>query len=451
MEIYSSTNSRYLIAFQGQLAQASITMPKSATTTPIIKETSYTNLIHKWGIDNLFPNNIYNASKNNTIIPSTLQTKMELLVAGGWTYGIPEFNEDGEEILKFVKNTALENFLRYEINVSKYLQEAALDLYWHYMAFPQIVIDREKDKIVNIAIQDAQHCRLSRQDTHGNFPFTLVNANWDKFEGENSKYVQIFQNIDNYNNPVDDLRLFKREAVKFDDNRTASNTHYIYPISFTSSGTLGYSYPAWIAALESKWVALANAIATYKASLMENELSATYIIYVEEEYWQIKYPKWKNLKEEDQNKLRDELKQLINNLLSGVSNAGKTIQIPTLFDKHMKIERKFIKIEPIPKHIREGAYIEDSQEASSHLLYALGVPAALIGNTPGKGGLGAGSGSDIEAHFQLYQWRIRLHEEILLEPFNRLILPYNGFEGYKIALRKPKFQTKAQTNPSERM
>ena len=62
----STVSNKYLYAFQTQTNQAVLS---KQTTTPIIKETNFSKMIHRWGDDNLFPNKIYQSAKDNTIIP----------------------------------------------------------------------------------------------------------------------------------------------------------------------------------------------------------------------------------------------------------------------------------------------------------------------------------------------------------------------------------------------
>ena len=86
------------------------------------------------------------------------------------------------------------------------------------------------------------------------------------------------------------------------------------------------------------------------------------------------------------------------------------------------------KIEAIDNKIKDGIYIEDSNEASSHLLYALSMDPTIIGSQPGSK-LGSGSGSDKQVAFNIYIDTVKAHQDLILEPF-RWIAEYNGWEPY---------------------
>jgi hypothetical protein len=71
-------------------------------------------------------------------------------------------------------------------------------------------------------------------------------------------------------------------------------------------------------------------------------------------------------------------------------------------------------------------YIEDSQEASSHILYALNVDGTLIGNSPGKQ-MGAGSGSDKRSAYNIFILANRIYQKKVVTPLNA-ISTYNGWK-----------------------
>jgi hypothetical protein len=440
----SENNPKILYAYQSAYQSGTL-----QATTPVKREEGIQSLIEPYGEDNLLPQNIYNAVKDNTIVPSTLDKKMRLLVAGGWVVlKVIGYDNDGNELYKYEPTPQIDKFLK-RINLNSYLVETTINLYYYYIAFTQIILDRQTDQIVGIRNIDTNHCRFARQNANGEIPYTYVNANWD-CEDANGEHTKVFHNLDTYGDTIEDLRTYKNKKAVINEKLAVNDTHYIYPLKIHTPATIYYPTPPHLAAIKSKWIGLANAIAAYKKTLMENELSASYIILTDEEYWVKKYANWHKLGEKEKDELIKKHQTTIDKLLAGAANAGKTISLPTVFDRHMKIERQFVKIIPLDRNIREGAYIEDSLEASSHILYALGVPATLIGNTPSKGGMGSGSGSDVYEHFRLYSFTSRLDENIILEPFHNLIFPYMGWQDYRIVLKKPNFEKKAETTPSKR-
>jgi hypothetical protein len=85
-------------------------------------------------------------------------------------------------------------------------------------------------------------------------------------------------------------------------------------------------------------------------------------------------------------------------------------------------------IKAIDDKMKDGMHIADSNEASSHLLYSLGMDPALIGQQPGTK-MAGGAGSDKRVAFNIYIDTVKAHQDLVLEPFP-WIDEYNKWEGY---------------------
>jgi hypothetical protein len=128
-------------------------------------------------------------------------------------------------------------------------------------------------------------------------------------------------------------------------------------------------------------------------------------------------------------------KKAFEDFLTGNEKAGSSLMIPVENDPITKKVYEGWQIEAVDNKIKDGVYIEDSQEASSHLMFALGVDPTLIGNSPGKG-MGAGSGSDKNAAFNAYISLCQIHQDLILEPLH-FIRDYNGWNPeYQFRFRK---------------
>lgn len=73
----------------------------------------------------------------------------------------------------------------------------------------------------------------------------------------------------------------------------------------------------------------------------------------------------------------------LNNFLSDAKNSGKSVI--SFFDKSDQGELSSrMKIKTLENPLRGGEYIQDSEEASNILCYAMGVHPSIIGAAPGK-------------------------------------------------------------------
>lgn len=393
-------------------AASKVKTPSSPIVTP--NASNSTGIIAKWGDDNLFPQTVIQEARKSTIIPSTLDWKARALYSGGITYGTVSYKDDGTEVFTPAKMPAIEDFFR-KSNVYRYGMEAAVDFYWFFNNFPELVLSNDRSQIVAITSQAAENCRWSLQNkSTGLIEWCYINANWGENETETSPSTIKVPVIDPYYDPVTALRE-RKDGFK-----------YIYPISYPTPGSNYYQLAHWNSIRESGWLDVASEIVKFKKYLMQNQMSIKYIIDIPEYWWQWKYPDWQKYGFEKKNEIRKTEITEINKFLKGGERAGTSVITTSKFDVHLKLKYPGWEIKPIEDRVKDGAYIEDSQEASSHMLYALGVDATLIGTAPGKG-LGAGSGSDKRVAFNIYISLCKIHQDIILEPL-RFIRDYNGWD-----------------------
>ena len=106
-------------------------------------------------------------------------------------------------------------------------------------------------------------------------------------------------------------------------------------------------------------------------------------------------------------------------------------------------------IEEIPTKTLSGEYLIDSQEATQHKLWALGIDSNLIGPTPGRNS-GEHSGSSKREAFNMYMTLCTSHIETVLEPLE-FIRDYNGYDPrIGIRFRQPFLQTLNEVTPAKR-
>lgn len=382
-------------------------------TMPIEKPENTSGEIAYWGDDNLFPQNVLEAAQKNTIIPTTLDWKARALYGSGLVYGkVNGFDDDGNDIFKRERVPEIEDFLR-RSNIRKYLIEAATDLYWFYNVFPELILTKDRSKIVFLTIQEAPHCRWAKQDKQGKVKKCFIKGNWSEKPGELSDATTV-DVLDPYYDAVQALK--KEDYLKF-----------IYPISYPTPDKVYYQLAHWNSVRTSGWLDNANSIASFKKALMENQMTLKYHIEVYTWYWEWKYKgKWSEWTMKQRIEKMDEEFTRWTNTLTGAANAGKAIMTQSLFDEGTRISQPGVSIKPIEDKIKDGIYIEDSQEASSHLLYALGVHPTLVGAGPGKS-MDAGSGSDQRVAFNNYISLCEVHRDLILEPLH-FIRDYNGWD-----------------------
>lgn len=403
---FDGNNKTALIMLNEPKYKASSPIPKSPLIAQPDADVAY------WGSSNTFPQEIIEEIEKNTVIGPTLNFKVRALYGGGLIYGHEVIDETtGQERFVRKKDPKVEAFFR-RSNINRYLIESTTDFYYFYNAFPELLLTADRKEIAAICAQEAAFCRWSTQNkTTGLTDWCLISGNWKTDpKGKDAKYVKA---INPYWNAVEEVRADSRYK-------------YIYPISYPTPGKVQYQLAHWNAVRASGWLDVANYVPEFKKHLFENQASIKYHIRINVDYWKWKYDgEWENFSSEQKIAKRKEELALIEGVLKGASNAGKTISSPYWCDTDGK-EHYYWDIITIDDKIQTGTYIEDSHEATSHLMYALEVDPVLPGHSPGSK-MNNGGGSEKMIAFNIYLSLCEAHRDCILEPLY-FVKDYNGWD-----------------------
>ena len=261
-----------------------------------------------WGVDNMFPQQVVADMESNTSLATMLNWKAKAWYGGGLIYGTVDFNEQGEEVFKRVRLPEIEAFIK-RSNLHRYAMEALLDISVFNMAFPELILTRNRQQIYSVSTVDACYCRYNRAHKVGEIMKKIfVNANWafgGRFDDDYTTTVPV---LDPYYDAVEGLRA-RTDGFKF-----------IYPISFPSPDKSEYQLASWNTVRRSGWLDIGKAVVEFKKQLLKQILSVEWVIEVNPAYWAWKYKDWD---EKDE----DERRRLITNELSIAT--VMTVEAPT--------------------------------------------------------------------------------------------------------------------------
>ncbi|MVN77741.1 hypothetical protein GO988_15515 [Hymenobacter sp. HMF4947] len=382
-------------------------------TSPVDKTTT-TGVIAPWGPGNDFPQQVMAEIAKSTIIGPVLDWKTRAVYGEGIIYGkVIDYKPDGSEIFQRVKDPVVEAFFR-KSKLTRYGFEGIQGLQYFANAFPELIVSRDRSLITSLCIQDTSFCRYSAQAAGQAVPASVhISANWPAAQPGDG-YTTTVPVLDPYHDPVEALRADKR------------GYKYIYPLSLPSPGQALYQVAAWNPIRKSGWLDVAQAIPEFKKQLFVNQLSIKYLIEVDIRYWDWKYPDWKEKKEDQRKQIIGEELDAFEETMSGTNGAGKTVMAVTMPDpQNPGGTIKVFTVTAIDDKLKSGMYVEDSQEASSHIYTALQVDPTLSGISPGKG-MGSGSGSDKRVAFNAFVATHRFHQDLILEVLY-FIRDYNGW------------------------
>jgi hypothetical protein len=346
-----------------------------------------------------------------------------------------DLDDKGNEIVKPVYYQPFEDFKRMT-NLNRYLIESITDFYWFYNPFPELILSKDLNKIVGISEQESAYSRWGIQNPDsGLVDYCYINACWGNFKSDSDKTTTKVPVLDPYFDAVGNLKAMGEHKV-------------IYPISYPTPGKTYYQLAHWNSVRSSGWLDVAQSIPKFKKYLFENQITLKYHIQIPNTFWEWKYRDWESMPlVEKKEKINEELKQF-EDVMSGADGSFKSLFSSYMADEDGKEYGKWIVNELGTKN-NSDMYIEDSAEASSHLLYALGVDPSLVGYSIGKG-MGAGSGSDKREAFNMYQTLCQMHRDIILEPLY-FIRDYNNWDPkLRFLFRYNEAKTADKLNPEDR-
>lgn len=395
------------------ISSAAVTTTQAAVapTTPVEKQEGSSE-IAPWGDDNMFPTKARQDAEENTSLMAALEKRAQTWYGGGLVYGTVTINDKGEEV--FTRSKPIPEIDAFLERSSRYLYEELLNISFFYNGFPELILTKDRQKVWSLVSQDAEFCRFSKQEKDGTIRYVFIDARFREGKTTVDKDTAKLAVIDPY---FEDAAFVKQHRNEY---------KYVYPISVPTPGKTIYQLASWNTVRRSGWLDVAKMIPAFKKQMFINQYSFKYLVEIHQLYWEFKYPDWDAKTERERLQIiKDELKAF-NDTMTGTDGAGKSVfslTFPNPMNKNEYLNA--FKVTAIDDKIKSGQYIEDSQEAASHVYTAVGMPPTLMGVSPGKG-MGAGSGSDARVAFNNFISTSKFIQDLVLEPL-KFIKNYNNW------------------------
>lgn len=403
------------IALLGDHGVGILMMEEPAAAPTTVKpddQTAVDGAVAKWGDNNDFPQQIIALAEKSTELPALLDWKARALQGVEIRAYQPVYDPvKMEAVDQEIDDPEIREFLTHRVT-KRYFREASTDFFWFWNVYPELIKSVSGDKIVYLGTQDASWCRWGKMDPSGRIKLCYVASNWPEAKPEDATTLKL-DVIDPYSfNAIEEVR-------------ESSTNRWIYPISYPSPGKAYYQLAPWDGYRTSGWAKIATEIPKFKEAVMKFQITIKYLICIPTNYWPAAYPDWNKKSPDQKQEIRKAKVDEINKTLAGAENAGQSLLCDVGIDPTTGKEIPGWKIIPIEDKLKEGAYLEDSGEASRHLRAALALDSALTGEGVGKG-MGAGSGSDKRIAFNIYVALQQPYRDVILEPLY-FIAEYNGW------------------------
>ena len=377
--------------------------------------------IASWGANNDYPQKILKAIKASGSGSSSLRFLRKAHYGTGLVLMDNSPDENGKKAPKLI------NILDYpEINkffktsqLPRFFKEIIADMEWFSISFPEYILSNNFKTINRVKRHKAAWCRFEIMNPENGLVENIyISEKFGKESvAEDSPYVSKVPLIDSYWSP-DEVREYCKANKIY---------KFVRPVFYPLIDEAYYPQAEWHSVVNNGWLDVANSIPEYKKNIFLNQVSIKYLIEVDERYFENIYStEWKDYTVEERKKIREDLIDGINESLVGNTNAAKSIQSMMFMDvKNAQVSA--LKITAVDDKLKDGIYLPEAEAANSEILFAIGVDPSLIGAGIPGGKLGAGSGSDKNAAFNILQALKKTDRESTLEIFD-FIAGYNAWD-----------------------
>lgn len=336
-----------------------------------------------WGAENDLPKQII--EKAGKLAQMNANLWFNVLLSYGDGIKPVKITGEGENriIEPFTGNAEIDRFFE-ENDMQLYLLEQMTDMHWFFNCFPEIIFnaeDGDKRKIVELRSKEAAFSRWSEMNKdNGRIEWHYYFAYWREKQPSDEYPCIATRVLDNYS-PLRHLR----EMMKEDEKKLVKErrNRFIVPVNFPSPGRNYYQKPYWYAIFAGGLYDFAMKIIPFKDAIMKNQALINYIILLDPDYFKEIFRR-ENISgdKEQKARIKKEYKD-INDFIKGEGNTGKSI---ITFQKKDPQGQPYpmIKIEVVKNEMKDGAYIEDSEEVSNLIAYGMLIHPSLIGPSPGK-------------------------------------------------------------------
>lgn len=385
--------------------------------------------VYPWGKDNDLPDKLIKYAFKNNIVASNLEfnanmghgetaipVRQNIDESTGKITNIPlqrsDTNKEIKELFDFIDDN----------NYSLIQQELVADLSLLHNGFIEIIFNKAGTKIVQMRFKEATFSRLSVMNSKGEIEYHCYSAKW----GEDSTDDVVLTPLLDYDNPLHDLKVRMGLKPGLDGKKKkGKDRRFVLHLGKPSPGKFYYQKAYWWSIFDSHWYDLSCAIPEFKMNLISNQMVIKYHIQIRKGFFNDLYKNEGITDLKKQVERRKQFYQQLEDFLSGKENAGKNMVSEIDYGSLGKsIEISDIKITPIESFIKGGEYIEDSEEASNAICYAMGVHPSLQGASPGKSK--NINGTEARELFIIKQSLMKPIRELLIQPL-KIVKAINGW------------------------
>jgi hypothetical protein len=390
------------LAQSGEIIFNIATDPPAVELDQVAPKETGSNPVAFWSENNDFPQEVIKKVEVDTELGALLDWKGRLLQGKEVVAVVLVFNSETKKFdVERIDDPDINEYLA-DIPFNRYWREACVDFTYFQNIFPDMIKSKDGNSIATLSCHQAAWSRFEKMNDKGTILNLYVSAMWPEAKPGDG-YTTKYPVVDPYKSTVIDDIKAKKNVKRF-----------VYPVNYPSPGKAYYTLAPWIAYVNSDWYKIKNLIPQWKLKFMQRILSASYVVTIPSAYWKIANKDWDSLDEPERKNIKKAKVKEISEKLTGMEGVGATILSEVGTDDTGNPIPGFT-FTPIASGFKDGEHLEDSQEASQHLMRSLGVDPTLVGNGPGRG-QDSGSGSDKRIAMNIQTAILQPYRNIILEP-----------------------------------
>ena len=393
------------------------------TVTPENRKTEID--FYPWGANDDMPDQLIKNAFKSYVVASTLDFNAKIGYGETVMPVRRAVDESGELKFRPVLKSEYPQIFEFleDNNFPLIQQELVHDLTLLHNGFVELIMNKAGTKVLQIRHKEASYSRISVMNDKAEIEWHGYCSNWK----DTARNPVVATRLLDYDNPLWDLKVKLGKKPGRDGKKKKQNEgRYVLHIGQPSPGKFYYQKAYWWSIFESHWFDFSCAIPEFKMNLMKNQMVIKYQVLVRKGFFEGLFKTEGLTDDKLKTARRIEFYQQLEDFLASKENAGKNFVSEFEYDLiHKGIEVQDIIIKPIESFIKGGEYIEDSEEASNAICYAMGVHPSLQGASPGKNK--TINGTEARELFIIKQSLMKPLRDLLVQPLN-IVKSINGWD-----------------------
>lgn len=317
---------------------------------------------------------------------------------------VEQLPSEQPEIFKFLSDN----------NYTNSQQEWGNDITVFHEGYSELVFGRGINKIVEINPVESVNSRLSiANEETGEIEYHGYSLKWHEGTPDDVKITPLLDR----RKPIKDLKIRRGLDLNLNGkkiNPPKTENRYMLQLMLPTPGRYYHGKPYWWAIFQD-WYDFAVAIPKFKKALLQNQMTLKYHVKISKEFWP-KYFKSMAIPDIDKKQMkaaREDFLKKMDEFLAGAENAGKSFVSEFEYDRINKYENNDIIITAIESFFKGGEYLEDSEEVTNIICYAMEIHPSIIGATGKNGSI---NGTEARELFIIKQALMKPIRDLFVQP-----------------------------------